>query len=146
MVRPTPTGIQTNVSFEQRFHILISTEILFSMEKAMDEISLQQILTIITWILFICANLVPIVMIVIKAIKSRRFETDDLALKLFFFLYFLSLIGYLGLNLINNPSGWRLYVLWGALGLFVLTFFFCIALLQIRMVRGKGALKRFFNK
>jgi len=106
---------------------------------------LQTILSVTTWVLFITANLVPILLIIRRIIQTKRLETSDLALKLFFFLYLLTIISFIALKISGNPAGWRLYLSWGFLGILVLVAFFGIALLQLRWVRGKGAIRRFIR-
>ncbi len=106
---------------------------------------LQTILSVTTWVLFITANLVPILLIIRRIIQTKRLETSDLALKLFFFLYLLTIISFIALKISGNPAGWRLYLIWGFLGILVLVAFLGIALLQLRWVRGKGAIRIFIR-
>lgn len=105
----------------------------------------QKTLSLITWVLFITANLVPIFLIVLRVIKTKKLETSDLAIKLFFSLYLLTMVSFIVLKISSDLAGWRLYIIWGFLGIIVLAAFFGIALLQLRWVRGKGAIRKFLR-
>lgn len=91
------------------------------------------------------AIFVPVIISIRRVFKERNLEASDTAIKLTFLFFFLAIVSSSLLLAVKDPQNILGAILSGIGFTFVLLFFGVITLLQIRRVRGKGAIKRFFG-
>lgn len=91
------------------------------------------------------AIFVSVVISIRKVFKERVLEASDVAIKLTFLFFFLAIISSSLLLAVKDPQNILGAILSGIGLTIALLFFGVITLLQIRRVRGKGAIKRFFS-
>lgn len=92
------------------------------------------------------AIFVPGVISIRRMVKERSLEASDTAIKFTFLFFFLAIISSSFLLAVKDPKNILGAILSGVGLTIALLFFGVITLLQIRRVRGKGAIKRFFTK
>lgn len=103
-------------------------------------------LSFISALLVFLAIFVPGIIGIWKIFKDRSIETSDLEIKLGFLFLFLTNISFSLLLAVKDPQN-ILGAVFSGIGItIVLLFFFGITLLQIRVIRGKGSIKKFFTK
>ncbi|PKO11948.1 MAG: hypothetical protein CVU39_26500 [Chloroflexi bacterium HGW-Chloroflexi-10] len=103
------------------------------------------VLRIFTVLFLIFSIFVPFVLGIKKFIREKSLETDDLFYKIMFIFLFLTVLSYTLLIVLKNPTNILEGILSGFLLLIVLLFFIIVTLFQLRMFRGKGTIKRFFQ-
>lgn len=103
------------------------------------------ILEFTTVMLLFMAVFLPIAIHLRKVIKEKTLEADDHATKVFFGLLLLDVISLMLSIIAKNPDRLLEAVVTG-LGLsLALLFFFCITLFVVRIIQGKGAVRRFLG-
>lgn len=103
-------------------------------------------LSFLSALFVLLAIVVPGVISIKRVLKERSLEASDLAIKLTFLFFFLAILSSSLLLAVKDPQNILGAILSGIGLTVVLLFFGLITLIQIRRVRGKGSIKRFFAK
>ncbi len=106
---------------------------------------LASFLTATTGLLLFISILLPLISLVKNIIKRRAIETSETVIKSSFVLLFLAIISSSFLLIAQDPRNSNSAILNGigfSIGLLI---FFLITLLQIRMVKGKGSIRKFLG-
>jgi hypothetical protein len=106
---------------------------------------LVSFITAIIGLLLFFAILLPLMSLVINLAKRRVIETGETALRASFIMLFLAIVCSSFLLIAQDPTNIIGAILNGiglSIGLLV---FFVITLLQIRMVKGKGSVRKFLG-
>lgn len=102
-------------------------------------------LTALTGLLGFLSILLPLMSLLINLAKGRGIETGETAIKGSFILLSLAIVSSSFLLLAKDPANFTGAILNG-LGLSIgLLVFFIITLLQIRLVKGKGSIRKFLG-
>ena len=106
---------------------------------------LVSFLTAITVFMLFFSLLLPILSLLKNFIRSKLVKTGEVSIKVSFVLLFLAIVSSSFLIVAQDPNNIIGAILNG-IGLTIgLIIFFVITLLQIRMVKGKGAIRRFLG-
>jgi len=105
----------------------------------------ETVFAILTSLLLFFSILIPVVSLVKNFIKGKVVRTGETAIKASFILLFLAIVSSSIQILAKDPGNFYGAIINGVGFSLGLLFLFVITLLQIRMVDGKGSIKKFLG-